>query len=358
MSVAWIGDRETPFEQAAEKAAALLHASRCPLFTIDADTDGTRAAIGLAKLVGAAYDHPGGASLARETTLFTDQGGMFVTPGEARRRADVLVVVGALPDIHLSFLAELFTSPPDLPAVGQRRVFVIGNVSLPPGTDGLVEMLSCGGEAATLAALRAQCAGRKVATPVQNFDRFAEALAAARFPVFLFSGRASESPAIEMLQGLVSDLNRKSRAAALFLPASESGWGSTLASTWLTGFPMRTGFARGFPEYDPWRFDAARMIADGEADLHLHVSTWPDTAPANNDGIDFVALQHTDGPVAGAQVTIAVGEAGIDHDAVLYSSRTGTFAFKRAPAASSSPPAAAVLRAIAERVPGGAPDLC
>ena len=70
---------------------------------------------------------------------------------------------------------------------------------------------------------------------------------AARFPVFLFSGHASDELALEMLQGLIADLNRKSRASGLHLPASESGWGSTLASTWMTGFPARTGFARGLP---------------------------------------------------------------------------------------------------------------
>ena len=83
-----------------------------------------------------------------------------------------------------------------------------------------------------------------------------------------------------MLQGLVADLNRKSRASTLHLPASESGWGSALASAWMTGFPLRTSFARGFPEFDPWRFDVARMIAAGEADLHLWVSDDGDPASA------------------------------------------------------------------------------
>ena len=135
------------------------------------------------------------------------------------------------------------------------------------------------GLSATLAALRAQCAGRQVAVAVSNFDSFAKALAAARFPVFLFCGHATDGLALEMLQGLIADLNRKSRASGLHLPASESGWGSTLASTWVTGFPLRTGFARGFPEFDPWRFDVARMIAAGEADLQLWISAKTASSP-------------------------------------------------------------------------------
>jgi len=353
MAVAWIGDREMPFERATELAATLLQSSRCPVFTIESDIDGTRAGIGLAELVGAAYDQPEGAPLARETALFTDRGGMFIAAGEARRRADVVVVVGALPDIHLSLLAELASTDPDLPAPGRRQFFAIGEVAQAPFGTATPVVLSCGGEAATLAALRAGCAGREVAFQAPEFARFAAALAGARFAVFIFSGRDSEAPAIEMLLGLVADLNRKGRAAALFLPASESGWGGTLASSWLTGFPMRTGFFRGYPEHDPWRFDAARMLAVGEADLHLRIRAWRQPPRSEEAGVALVALEPAAGPAAGAAVTIAIGEPGVDHDAVLHSSRAGTLAFTPAAAASPSPPAAAVLRHIAARIPGG-----
>ena len=125
-----------------------------------------------------------------------------------------------------------------------------------------------------------------VAAQAPGFARFAEALAGARFAVFLVSGRNLDGPELEMLLGHVADLNRKGRAAALFLPSSDSGWGATLASTWRTGFPLRTGFFRGYPEHDPWRFDAARMLADGEAVVdatgdadHHHV-------------IDITAIEH------------------------------------------------------------------
>ena len=38
----------------------------------------------------------------------------------------------------------------------------------------------------------------------------------------------------------------------------------------------------------------------------------------------MIALAKTAEPVPGAAITIAIGEAGVDHDAVVYSSRTGT----------------------------------
>lgn len=357
MAVAWIGNRETPLERAVEHVAALLSSSRCPVFSLDTDIHGTRAAIALAERVGAAYDHIDGDALAREVALVTDRGGMFISPGEARRRADVVAIVGELPKAHHALVAGIAGTVPDLSASNARQFFLIGDgdTRAPPLGGHKAARLSCaeGGLDAALAALRAQCAGRPVATPVSSFDRFAEALASARFPVFLFSGHATGALALEMLQGLVADLNRTSRASALYLPASDSGWGSVLASTWTAGFPPRSGFARGFAEFDPWRLDAKRMLAAREADLHLWISA-NGGQPVAKNGARLVAMARTTKPVANAAVTIAIGEAGLDHDAVAYSSRTGSLVSIAARKPSAFPAAATIIRSIRDRVPAGA----
>ncbi|WP_274628888.1 tungsten formylmethanofuran dehydrogenase [Arvimicrobium flavum] len=361
MAVAWIGNRETLVEHAAERAAALLHSSRCPVITFDTDIHGTRAAIALAERVGAAYDHENSSTaLAREAALFTDKGGMFIAPGEVRRRADVVVIVGALPEAHLDFVAALADTAPDLSPGNARAFFLIGDGSAPRSIAGRqVTRLACpGGVAATLATSRAQHAGRPVTSTASHFATFEVALGQARFPVFLFSGEACDPLALEMLQGLIGDINRKSRASALHLPASDSGWGGTLASTWSTGFPPRTGFGRGFPEHDPWRFDASRMIGSGEADVHLRVARNPGMRRADVDDVALIAIESATRPVADAEVTIAIGEAGIDHDGVLYSSRIGTLAAVRASAASDLPSAASILRAIAEHLPQADAPAC
>ena len=362
MAVAWVGNRGTLVEHAAEQAALLLRSSRCPVLSFDTDIHGTRAAIALAERVGAAYDHVDGAALARETALFTDRGAMTVAPGEARRRADVVAIVGEMPSVYHDLVADLADTVPDLSAKNARELFLIGADGTKVASflgSGKATRLSCGsaGLGATLAALRAQCAGRLVSRPVSNFDGFARALVTAKFPVFLFSGYGADTLALEMLQGIIADLNRKSRASGLHLPASDSGWGGALASTWMTGFPPRTGFARGFAEYDPWRFNVARMIAAGEADLHLWISPTSAQRPEKSD-VKLIALAKTAEPIPGAAITIAIGEAGVDHDAVVYSSRTGTIASVEARGASELPSAASVIRAIAGHVPAGAPFPC
>ncbi|MEP9374002.1 tungsten formylmethanofuran dehydrogenase [Mesorhizobium sp. KR1-2] len=351
MTVAWIGDRGVPVAEAAKHAAGLLVTSLCPVFSLDTDVHGTRAAIALAQRTGAAYDQLEGEAVARETAQYTDKGGMFIAPGEARRRADVVVIAGELPAAHYDLIAELANAAPDLDGgAGKRQFFLIGADTPAPGNIKATRLSCDGGLDATLAALRAQCAGRKTAREVAHFDSFAKALAEAKFPVFTFCGQSLGALGLEMVQGLIADINRKQRASALHLPASENGWGSTQASTWTTGFALRTGLARGPAEFDPWRFDVARMIADGEADLHLVVSADAGQVPTHK-GLALIAIARTDKPVAGAAVTIAIGEPGIDHDAVVYSSRVGTLAAVEAKAPSELPSAATVLRQIAEHLP-------
>ncbi len=349
MAVAWIDSRSVPVADAADKAAELLSASFYPVFSLDTDVHGTRAAIELARLVGAAYDQLDGAATAREAAQVTDKGGMFIAPGEVRRRADMLVIVGALPVAHRDLIAELATTVPDLGGAGERHIFLIGaETKAPEGVK--AARLSCeGGLEAMLAALRARCNGRQTARPLRNFDAFAAALAGARFPVFTFCGQSVGTLGLAILQGLIADLNRKQRASALHLPASDNGWGSALASTWTTGFPLRSGFSDGAADFDPWRFDVTRMIADGEADLHLVVAA--DAKSVATAKLPLIALTGGAKPVAGAAVTIAIGRPGIDHDAVFYSARAGTIAAAKAQAPAEIPSAAAVLRMIAGRLP-------
>jgi formylmethanofuran dehydrogenase subunit B len=190
-----------------------------------------------------------------------------------------------------------------------------------------------------------------VARPIASIEVLKGALGDAQFPVFLFCGYDMDALSLEMLQGLISDLSRRIRASAVHLPADENGWGTALASTWVTGFPARTGFSRGFAEYDSWRWDAQRMLRDGEADLHLWLSAKNGKPPAPKNGAGLIVLAGAEKAARGAAVTVRIGEPGVDHDAVAYSSRTGTFAALAARSRSELPAAARILRSLADSLP-------
>src|SRR5690606_15659512 len=272
MSVAWIGNRDAQVPHAVEHAATLLVKSRFPVITIEADTDATRAAISLARKTGATYDHLSD-GLAQEIALFTGNGGVFLSPSEALRRADVVLAVGNLPESASQFLEQLAEVAPDL-ATGKARTFfslMAGDLPAAVGKQAVPLALDGARLAGAVAALRAMQAGRRTAASVTGFDQLSAALAEARFVAVLCSGQGSDALVLEMLQGLVDDLNKTIRASMLLWPASELGWGSALTSTWKAGFPLPTSFGNGEAAHDPWRWGASRMIEGGEADLWLQV---------------------------------------------------------------------------------------
>lgn len=361
MSVAWIGSQPVSLMDAVRKTASLLKASRCPVFTIDADVHGTRSAIALAELVGAPFDHLLGQTLSREVALFTDHGGIFTTASEARNRSDVIVLVGDILPHHAGLLLDWASSVPRSDTLKKRSWFHIrgsehSSAKLPVKAvrvDG--EGLSLGN---VLAVLRAIRQGRQTLSTLTNIDRLLKALSTASFPVFVFSGASGQTPDLVMLQDMIADLNKKGRAGSVFLPADDAAWGTALTSLWMTGFPPRTGFVDSLPSYDPIRWDIQRMIRDKEPDLHVWMSTRGDQTPSKASQLSLISLERTTVPVKGTAVTIAVGRAGLDHDGVCYSSRTGTFRAVSAAEPSQLPSLSSIVRQLAEALPGRKAFVC
>jgi formylmethanofuran dehydrogenase subunit B len=158
---------------------------------------------------------------------------------------------------------------------------------------------------------------------------------------------------LEMLNGLVRDLNETTRFSTLPLAAPDNGAGVLAACGWTTGFPMRTGFGAGAPLHDPWRFDAERLVAAGETDCALWISAFGAPPPKWREKLDFIALSDSAMPFADApQVQIVVGRPGVDHDAVVHSADTGTLVAETASAPSAAPTVASALGRIAARLEG------
>lgn len=356
--VAWIGGRAVPLPAAVQQVAKLLVTSRCPVFSVDSDVHGCRSLIALAERVGATYDHVNGRDLVHEVALHTDIGGFFTTATEARRRADVIVIVGDVPAAHHDLLLSLAATAPDLPPQNRRRWFQINGKTVAAANGELRRRVKAVQVSspdfpidAVLAVIRAALGARKASAVLANMDVLQGAIAKARFPVFVFS-HVNDPASLAMLQGLLADLNRTQRATALFLPSDDDAWGMVLASTWMTGFPPRTRFSTGAPIYDPWLCDIDRMIAEKEADLHLWVSERDEVLPPRRSGLPTIALVRSERPVAGAAVTVRIGKAGLDHDGVIYSSRIGTLRSAAAQAPSDLPSVSAIVSQLQQVLQG------
>jgi formylmethanofuran dehydrogenase subunit B len=363
---AWIDGRPVSEPEAVAAAAALIGSSRLPVVTgLVTDFAGVRAALSLARIAGAAIDHQGSAAIYPAITALRESGMMIGAPAEMRRRADRVLIVGA----------EVFAQSPDLPDFlfghepdlgtrtrGECQILWLGapddGADLPAAS---VERVACPADGIpdALAMIRAAVAGHRFGDgpiPRERAETIAAWAKAAGFGCAIFAADALDELAIEMLSGLVFDLNAETRFTSLPLFGPDQAFGAALAATWTTGFPLRVGFGRGFPEHDPDLCEAGQLIASGEADLAVHV--------AGLDGVDSPEPDWS-----GVLPVIAIGEgaaawtnppkirfeaamAGRDHDGVLHNERFGSFVPVATATNVALPRAADILSAIAAALGG------
>jgi len=351
------------FDDAAAAAARLLARSGQPLIAgLGADIAGARAAIALAERVGGVIEHMHSAAVLRDLDSMRETGVMLTTQGEARVRADLVLLLGdgfveTWPD-----LSERLLAPPArpegvdvkrrivwlAPAIGARIRGFEGDIQIWRAERGATL-------AANLAALRARVKNRRIVIPrgprsglpLSTIDSIATTIKAARFGVAVWTAESLGALEIEMIHGLVRDLNETTRFSTLPLSAPDNGGGVLAACGWMTNFPMRTGFGAGAPIHDPWRFNAERLVASGETDCVLWISAFGTAPPAWLSATNVIALcepgiQFANEP----KVRIAIGRPGVDHDAVLHSSDAGTLVAVTASAPSTAPSVAQALERI------------
>lgn len=346
---AWIDGRAATREDAVAAAASLLAGARSPVFAgLCAEAASVQAAFDLARTIGASLDPAAGSALYADLGALASGGAMTTTPAEARRRADVVLALGAAPWAS-DILTELAT---DGPVRGRasgrpRAVLALGG----PGAGSVQHVAYPAGEAGLAAAiglLRGLVAGR-VAGPHPLAD-LATRLRDALYGVILYDPAETGALGAEMLNGLVKDLNETTRCFALSLGDPHQGRAVAQIAAWSTGQGPRVGFGRGTPEHDPWRFDAGRQAAAGEADAALWLAALPTPLPAWTRTVPTVALL---GAPKGdeAQVVIGVGVPGEAFGAALWHPRRAAIAWHAVDGPQPVPgPAAAILADLQARL--------
>lgn len=298
-------------------AARLLVSSRQPLFAgLGTDVAGARALYRLACDTGAICDAARGTELMHGQRTLQDHGGFVTTLAEVRTRADLIVFIGGL---------QLQTAPRlwrrcgiGEAVVPERHVVILGGseddvVALSGAARVSVASIPLQGDLfETVALLGALVAGRALREAPAPLVALAARLRAARYAVLV--GAVSDLPAqgalvMEGLYRMVSELNRQSRAAVLWVGGGDGAGTVNQTFTWLSGLPLRSRAGPGGLEHEPLRFDAQRLLAGGAVDALLWVSSFDATASPPVTELPQIILGH---PAAAPAPAPAPRGAGAD----------------------------------------------
>jgi len=353
-------------EQAVQAAAQLLREAWLPLIGgLATDVAGMRAAVELADRCGAVLDHATSAAKFRNLLAFQDRGAITTTLAEVRNRADLLVVIGTDVVSRFPRFFERIAAPRGtlfgLNDSERRCVFV--GAKPPPDAPGRSDWIACerGDMPDLLGALAALSAGARLdaqrvgLVPIERLRELANSMRAARYGVIVWSAAdldfAHAELAVLAIMRTLTVLNRTTRFSGVPLGGTEADLTADAVLLWQVGLPLRTGFAADAPEYDPYRYDARRLLARREIDVLLWISTLSDLPlPPQTDATPAPPLILLAGPNAGAaqhaDVYFPVASPGVDHGGHLV--RTDKVVTVRLSAARQSlrPSCAQVLRAI------------
>ncbi|MBC8050192.1 MAG: hypothetical protein H7X92_08615 [Chitinophagales bacterium] len=349
---AFIKGAPASLDAALDRAGDILRAAKSPVFAgAGVDIAGARSALSLAQAVGGVFDL-GGA--AQEMRAIQERRLMYTTPREAKSRADVILAIG---EEAARYAAKHMSEPPKLGREGFKaapRILLCAGAGCETIEGGKTIEASRERLPGVVAALAAAVKGAPLTgyagLSSDDFRSFAGMLKNAQFGVAVWSPTGLDPMAAEALMILVEALNAATRFTSLTLPQGDNARGIADVAVWTTGFPGRVSFAQGIAEYDPWRFDAARLVNSGECDAAVWVSAFRAAAPPWTGAPPLIALT---GPGAAfakpPEVHFNIGKPGVDHSGEYYDAMADGL-ISVAAAKSEKLSAAAVLDALAVRV--------
>jgi formylmethanofuran dehydrogenase subunit B len=302
----------------------------------------------------------------RQLAVSQASGAISTTFAEVANRADVVLLVGCDPARgQPRFFERLLRNRTPLYRAAAPWVAYLGGAETVSGDPAVAERFIV--EPArlldALAALAVALRGRTPragALPGEVVDAVAAVagrLAAAHYGVLVWEA-ATLGEHADIMIGLLLDimrlLNLRTRCAGLPLGGDDNAVGAAQVMLWQTGWPLRVSFAGGVPEHDPWRWNAERMVASGEADALLWVSSG--AAPPPQAPMPTVAVVAGDVDLATEpRVTIRIGIPGFDHPGTAVRA-DGVIALPLgAVRATPLPSAAAALGAILAKIEARAP---
>lgn len=308
-----IKGQSSTLDAAIARATEIFRTAKHPLLGgLATDVYGMRAVMNLAETTGATIDHMNSKSSMKNILVMQNSGWFTTTLSEVKNRAELLLVIGT--DI-VSYFPRFFerviwnkeamfvenTAEREIVYLGGRDLNTAPGVSpnskqpdvLPCDLDRVPEVL---------AALRAIIAGKPLKTDNvagitrESLEQLAERLKACKYSVIAWTGSALDFPhaelSIQNIVGVVQELNKTTRSAGLPLSGNDGDVTAYNVSTWISGYPFRNSYRRGFPDYDPYHYDTNRMLAEGEVDALVWINSFNQERTPPKTNVPTIVIGH------------------------------------------------------------------
>ena len=330
-----VGGKDVSLDEAVAKAAALLKNTNQPVIGGCAtDVNGMRALLALADRSGAVVDNMNFTGARNNFLALQDSGWMNTTLAEVKNRCDLLLVVGTdLEGFSPRFFERYLWNEESmfLDDTGKREVIYLGKApsgsasTSPNGQKALV--FECTNEdlPEVAAVLRALVKGNPIRVDsvggiaVDNLQSIADKLKAASYSVVTWAAGALAYSQAELTVQTVSEMvkdinNQNTRCSGFPLGGKDGDQTANQVCGWTTGYPARTRFSSGIPEYDPFLNDTNALLANGEADALVWVQAFNAKAVPPTTDLPTIVVGRSGMTFAKEpDVFIPVGTPGIDH---------------------------------------------
>jgi len=322
-------------DTAIKAAASLLDKSKSALFAgLGTEVQGMRSLMRLAEKTHATLDHMHSNSTVRNTLTMQNGGWLTTTLAEVKNRADVILAIGTdIATSHPRFFEKavwntesLFNKPtPEVIYLGVPAEKTKAGTA-PNGTTPTVIDADTGNLPEIINALNALMNNKKIKTDsaggvsVATLTALLDKLKAAKYAVIVWSaGSFKFSHAeltIQSITQLINLLNENIRAAGLPLNSGDGDSSVNSTSTWLSGYPTRSRYVDGKPEYDTYHFSTSKLA--NSCDALLWVSTFNPHSPPATTAPTIVIGHPATKFERQPDVFIPVGIPGVDHTGQMF----------------------------------------
>lgn len=330
-----IAGKPCDLEAAIQAAASLLNKSQSALFAgLGTEVQGMRSLMRLAEKTNATLDHMHSNSTVRNTLTMQNGGWLTTTLAEVKNRADVILAIGTdIATSHPRFFEKtvwntesLFNKPtPEVIYLGvpaeKTKAGTAPNGTAPTvidaDTDKLPEIINTLNALLNNKKIKTESAG---GVAVATLAALADKLKAAKYAVIVWSASSFKFThaelTIQSITQLINLLNENTRAAGLPLNSGDGDSSVNNTSTWLSGYPTRSRYVDGKPEYDTYHFSADKLA--GNSDALLWISTFNPYSPPVTTAPTIVIGHPATKFERQPDVFIPVGVPGIDHTGQMF----------------------------------------